>query len=294
MGAGNCTKILPKGWETVVRDVWIRSIGQMKVFGDLSLKALSDFALHFARKVSITGDSDLRCLMTKEVLKGGLTTFLSHQWDTVISTITNKQFLDFCSQTVQYIATKTATSTTVVKEAILRGIRVTINKICGESCSSIVNAFFTRVLKGAEEKIAKEAAGSAMSNVVTSGKAAVKTVGENASKLSKAKACAGAAFKSSVVVDGALLGISAGYSYYKYKTGASTWEEHKGVVAKRSASTAGSIGGTTAGAFVGSLILPGVGTFVGGFVGGIAGDWFGGNVYDKVSSKPDNEDQKHR
>ena len=288
MGAINCT-ILPSGWDTEVKEVWEKITSQMKVFGHLTLKNLGDFAVYFARKVSITGDEDFQCVITKEVLKGGLTVFFGNLSDTVLRTITNGQFLDFCNKTVQHIAQMTATSPTMVKEAIRGGIREFIDRICGESCSPIVKTFFECVWKRAEEKIAKKAAGSAMSNVVSSGAATVKTVGKNASKLSKAKACAGAALKSSVIVDGALLGVSAGYSYYKYKNGAATWEEHKEVVVKRSAGTAGSIGGTTAGAFIGSLIFPGVGTFVGGFVGGLAGDYagsrFGGKVYNGYSKR---------
>ena len=287
---GNLLDVVPEGWRTMVKDVLREAINNMRLIAQFTLEELKHVAIHIGRKMSIEGEEDGGRIVTKELIKQFLTPAFSRLWDRAANLVTSKKFLELCGEVILAIANIAGSSSTSIKALLLEAIEQVVTKICSESTSPIVNEIFKRALKLAKEKLAKKAAGSAWNNAVTSGVATVKTVGENASKLSKAKACARAALKSSVVVDSTLFGISTGYSYYKYTTGASTWEEHKEVVAKRSAGTVGSIGGTGAGAFVGTLIFPGVGTYVGGFVGGIAGDyvgsWFGGKVYNGSSNRP--------
>ena len=114
--------------------------------------------------------------------------------------------------------------------------------------------------------------------------AVAEEVVESTVKYSRAAQCAKASLKAGVVVDGVCLVYSAGRSYWKYRDGRISWEEHRETLCKRTGGAAGSVGMGAAGTFIGTLVFPGVGTFIGGVIGGMAGDYMGswmGNKVDK-------------
>ena len=266
---------LPKGWDTQVKEVVTPALKTFEVFKLTTLQWLKDFALHFARSISISGDADFKQVVAKSVASSLLSC--------IKQPFTRGQFLTFCKDVVKELLRRSE-NYKAVQQFFGSILKETLNSVCTVANCPFVKEFFNNVLKNAREEIAAEAARTSAQQQLA--KAATETVAEelieNTTKLSRASKSGVQALKVGVVVDGCAWLASVGYTYYRYRQNQIDRTTAQRTVIKRTGAAVGSIGLGAAGTFIGTMLLPGVGTFVGGFIGGLAGDYIGSQAGDKV------------
>ncbi len=274
--------VLSNGFDTPVREILIDRNEKRTVpaFEEMSIGRFNIVVQQFVAKAAVRSEQDFI-----------LPSSFNDVWNKHIN-ITNGNFLSFCKLIIESLAQIAVLLRKIKQRLLVQDIQDALVNICNEpGCTPFLQNFFQRLIKWAEEEIAKLSAGSALNNVISGVAATLQKTGKNSTKQIVAASAARRAFAASVVVDVGLLGFGASYSYHQYKVGNLSYSEHKQVVAKRSAAAIGSITGTTAGAFVGSLMLPGVGTFFGGFIGGMIGDSLGSKVGEELYDAVNPEDK---
>jgi len=267
---------LPEGWDTQVKEVVNSALNTFEVFKLTTLQWLKDFALQFARCISITGDADFKQVVSKSMSSSLLSC--------ITQPFTRGQFLTFCKDVVKGLLRRSE-NYKAVQELLCSVLMETLNSVCAVANCPVVREFFNNVLKNArEEMIAEVARTSARQQLA---KAATETVAEelieNTTKLSRASKSGVQALKVGAIVDGCVWLGSVGYTYYRYRQNEIDKPTAQRTVIKRTGAAVGSIGLGAAGTFIGTMLLPGVGTFVGGFIGGFAGDYIGSQAGDKVA-----------
>ena len=248
--------------------------------GYKTLQWLGDFALQFARGVSINGDADFGLVVSKSASFS----LLSCIWEP----FTRGEFLVFCKDAVKGLLRRTEGCKLIasaVRQRLLSELNKTLTGVSAVANCPIIRDFFNNICSTAQEEIAAEAARKTAKEQFA--KAATETVAEElietTTRLSRASKSGVQALKVGAAVDGVLWLGSVGYTYYRYRNKQIDKPTAQRTVIKRSGAAVGSIGLGAAGTFVGTLVLPGVGTLVGGFIGGLAGDYFGSKVGEEVA-----------
>ena len=153
------------------------AVKTFEVFELRTLQWLKDFALQFARSISITGDADFKQVVSKSMSLSLLSC--------ITQPFTRGQFLTFCKDVVKELLCHSENYKTV-QQLFHSVLKETLNGVRTAANCPVVKEFFNNVLKNAQEEIAAEVARISAQKQLA--KAATGTVAEelieNTTKLS--------------------------------------------------------------------------------------------------------------